>query len=85
MPVSRKNQGHDHYGPNVKAALSGFIDAFNSYKIITGTSMKYSAFRLDTVQHCWDLLVKERRRETGTGFYLPPQENKNVDSGRSSN
>jgi hypothetical protein len=85
MAVSRRHQNHDHYGPGVKTALSAFVDAFNSYAIITGTTMKYSSFRLDPVQDCWDLLVQERKKETGTGFYLTPQEYENVNISGSSN
>ena len=68
----------DHYGPEVQAKLIAFQDLWKSYFSMTWIDMRKDYIRLDAVQCAWDALVKARKAETGTGFYLTPEEYKNV-------
>ena len=69
---------HSHYGPEVQEKLSIFQDLFKSYYNITWIKFKENSNRLDIIQSAWDALARARKKETGSGFYLTPEQYSNV-------
>lgn len=68
---------HSHYGPKVQEKLLIFQDLWKSYYNTTWIKFKENYNRLDTIQAGWDALVRARKEETGTGFYLTSEEYSN--------
>lgn len=73
--VSRfdKPLDHSHYSPVVQEKLRIFQDLWKSYYNATWIKFQENYHRLDAVQGAWDALVRARKAETGTGFYLTPE------------
>lgn len=70
-----QSKSHDHYGEETLAALALFHDMYLSYSKLAKYKMDDSSSnRLDTIQAAWNTFVRARKAETGTGFYLPKQE-----------
>lgn len=61
---------HSHYGEETQDALLAFHDVWKSYSNMTWIQMRDNTMRVDAVQAAWDRLVKARKKETGSGFYL---------------
>jgi hypothetical protein len=76
--ASSTEKSHDHYGPEVKKALAEFRDMWLSYHKILDKKLKYDGFRIDSLQNAWNKLAIARQKETGTGFYLTPEQYNNV-------
>lgn len=68
---------HSHYGEETQLALQVFQEMWTSYFNTTWIDFKENAHRLDAIQTAWDNLVKARKKETGTGFYLTKQDYEN--------
>lgn len=69
---------HSHYGPQVQDNLKVFQDLWKSYFNTTWIGFRENSIRMDSIQSAWDALARARKAETGTGFYLTPEEHKNV-------
>jgi hypothetical protein len=61
---------HSHYGESVQIALLAFQNAWSSYEAMTWLQMRENPARIDSIQTAWNILVRARRSETGTGFFL---------------
>jgi hypothetical protein len=72
------SRSHDHYGPEVQEKLEIFQDLWKGYYNTTWLDLKENWIRLDAIQSAWDALAKARKAETGTGFYVTPEQYKNV-------
>jgi hypothetical protein len=64
------SKDHSHYGEKTQEALLAFHDVWKSYSSMTWIQMRENAMRVDAVQAAWDRLVRARKEETGSGFYL---------------
>lgn len=67
---------HEHYSENVKQALNNFCIYWaecNAYKKI---NLQENMHRLWKAQDAFSLLLKARKEETGTGFFLDADEYK---------
>lgn len=71
-------KSHGHYGPEVLDALNVFQDLWKSYFNTTWIGFKENSIRMDAMQAAWNALARARKKETGTGFYLTPEEYSNV-------
>lgn len=71
-------KSHSHYGPEVLDALNVFQDLWKSYFNTTWIGFKENSIRMDAMQAAWNSLARARKKETGTGFYLTPEEYNNV-------
>ena len=69
---------HSHYGPVVQEKLKVFQDLWKSYYNTTWIKFRENYNRLDIIQSAWDALARARKEETGTGFYLTPEQYDNV-------
>jgi hypothetical protein len=69
---------HSHYGAETQNLLKKYQEMWISYHNTTWINFKENSHRLDTIQAAWDALVKARKQETGSGFYLNKQEYDNV-------
>lgn len=57
-----------------------FQDMWTTYTSSTWYELKENDHRVVAVQFAFNQLVRARKRETGTGFYLTPQEYKDVNN-----
>jgi cation transport regulator ChaB len=71
-------KSHDHYGLEVREKLGIFQDLWKSYYNTTWINFKENSIRMDAMQSAWNALARARKEETGTGFYLTPEQYKDV-------
>lgn len=71
---------HKHYSPEVQQAVMHFQDMWAVYTNSTFYELKENDYRVVAVQTAFNQLVRARKRETGTGFYLTSEEYKNGNS-----
>jgi hypothetical protein len=64
---------HRHYSKRVQELTRNFISMDRGYEKTCDKLMRHDGVRYSALQLAWDALVRARKNETGTGFYLPPK------------
>jgi aspartate aminotransferase-like enzyme len=67
---------HGHYSDRVKEALRNFCTHWAEYNAYKKINLQENVHRLLKVQDAFSLLLKARKEETGTGFFLDAKEYK---------
>lgn len=69
---------HSHYGPVVQAAIRYFQKRFATYQALKKSDKTAAREMAIESQKAWAFVQKHRKEETGTGFYLNPEQYKEV-------
>lgn len=67
---------HDHYSEEVKEALQIFCAHWAEYNAYKKINLQENMHRLWKVQDAFSVLLKARKEETNTGFFLNPKDYK---------
>jgi len=73
-------KSHSHYSLETQQAVRHFQDMWFVYENSTWYELKENDYRVVAVQTAFNQLVRARKRETGTGFYLSAEQYKNVNN-----
>lgn len=65
---------HRHYSPGTQAALRNYQQNSIGMFFLHRCEWSERVVRLESIQAAWNLFIKARKAETGTGFYLNPLE-----------
>ena len=69
---------HSHYSEKVQSALNVYHMHWAEYHAHKKVNIQENMHRLNKVQEAFDELVRLRKKETGTGFYLDQHDYKKV-------
>lgn len=73
---SPEQKDHSHYSAEVQEALRIYKSCERAYWDLIYRRQKENDFLQSPIQQAWNKFVKLRKEETGTGFYLPKQQDK---------
>lgn len=65
-------EGHHHYSEQTQKLLRNY--QLNSIGMFFLSRCEWSerVIRIETIQSAWNMFIRARKEETGTGFYLDP-------------
>lgn len=74
---------HRHYSEETQKALQHYQHNSIGMFFLHRCEWSERVVRLESIQAAWNLFIRARKAETGTGFYLDPQEYAKVMAARS--
>lgn len=66
----------DHYGPEVQKALQFYQQTCIGMWLLNRCDFKERIIRIEAIQGAWNMLALARKKETGCGLYLTPEEHR---------
>lgn len=65
---------HHHYNENTQKLLRAYQISSIGMFLLSRCEWSERVIRIECIQSAWDAFIRARKEETGTGFYLNPEE-----------
>lgn len=66
-------EGHKHYSEETQKVLRNYQYNSIGMFLLARCDWAERVVRIESIQSAWNLFIKARKAETGTGFYLDPE------------
>jgi hypothetical protein len=77
LPLTRA-VSHSHYSDEAQKLVAEFQRSSANSKSLRFLEFKQRVIVVEAIQAAWNMLAKARKKETGTGFYVPEAQYKAI-------